>query len=117
MDISMDQIQAIRGQQDEIDALPDREYIKTICSIMGKMLENPATRNLDFSTARELCKKFAEDIEVQLEQQASNIAEPEVEYDTDDENEFGESFVKEQRKPTLDEAKSFLRKKGYCLKG
>lgn len=108
MNITTDQIQWAREQQNALDSLDDREYIKTICNIMVKMLNNPATRNLDFSQARALCKDFAEAIEVQLEGQASNITEPE----------FGfESFVKEDRKPTLDEAKAYLAKKGYILKG
>lgn len=119
MNITTDQIQWARERQNEIDALDDREYIKTICSTMIKMLDNPATRNLDFSEARALCKDFAESIEVQLEGQASNIAEPEETTDEefDDGNVDFESFVKQDRKPTLREAKAYLAKKGYVLKG
>lgn len=118
MNITTDQIQWARERQNEIDALDDREYIKTICSTMIKMLDNPATSNLDFSEARALCKDFAEAIEVQLEGQASNIAEPEAPAEEFNDDNFGfESFVKEDRKPTLDEAKAYLAKKGYVLKG
>lgn len=114
----MNTIQAVREQQDAIDALPDRDYIKTICSVMIQMIDNPLTRNLDFTEARNLCKQFAEAIEVQLEQQASNITEPEeqVNYETDgDETLAIESFVKEHRKPTIDEAKAFLVKQGFTI--
>lgn len=112
----MDQIQQARQMQDSIDALDDREYIKTICSYIGQMIDNPATRNLDFTEARALCKQFAESIEIQLENQASNITEPEddIAYDN---NDFDESFIKQNRKPTMDEAKRFLTKQGYRLNG
>lgn len=118
MNISMDQIQQARQMQDSIDALDDREYIKTICSYIGQMIDNPATRNLDFTEARELCKQFAESIEIQLENQASNITEPEddIAYDNDG-IDFDESFIRQNRKPTLAEAKQFLKKQGYRLNG
>ena len=115
MNITTDQIQWAREQQNALDALDDREYIKAICNLMVKMLDNPATSNLDFSQARALCKDFAE---VQLEGQASNITEPEAPAEEFNDDNFGfESFVKEDRKPTLDEAKAYLAKKGYVLKG
>lgn len=118
MNITTDQIQWAREQQNALDALDDREYIKAICNLMVKMLDNPATSNLDFSQARALCKDFAEAVEVQLEGQASNITEPEAPTEEFDDANFGfESFVKEDRKPTLDEAKAYLAKKGYVLKG
>ena len=118
MNISMDQIQQARERQDSIDALDDREYIKTICGIVTQMINNPATRNLDFSEARNLCKQFAEAIEVQLESQASNITEPdEDEITYNDDAYTAESFIRQNRKPTLSEAKKFLNKKGYTLKG
>lgn len=118
MNISMDQIQQARQMQDSIDALDDREYIKTICSYIGQMIDNPATRNLDFTEARELCKQFAESIEIQLENQASNITEPEddIAYDNDG-IDFDESFIRQNRKPTMAEAKRFLKKQGYRLNG
>ena len=118
MNISMGQIQQARQMQDSIDALDDREYIKTICSYIGQMIDNPATRNLDFSEARELCKQFAESIEIQLENQASNITEPEddIAYDNDG-IDFDESFIRQNRKPTLYEAKQCLKKQGYRLNG
>lgn len=118
MNITTDQIQWAREQQTALDALDDREYIKTICNLMVKMLDNPATSNLDFTQARALCKDFAESIEVQLEGQAANITEPEAPAEEFNDDNFGfESFVKEDRKPTLDEAKAYLAKKGYVLKG
>ena len=120
MNIDMNTIQQVRGMQDELDSLPDREYIKNICSIIGQMIDNPMTRNLDFAEARNLCKQFAEAIEVQLEQQAGNITEPENEdiaYEADNDMDMGESFVKQNRKPTLEEAKEFLHRKGFRLDG
>ena len=87
MNITTDQIQWAREQQNALDALDDREYIKAICNLM-------------------------------VEGQASNITEPEAPAEEFNDDNFGfESFVKEDRKPTLDEAKAYLAKKGYVLKG
>jgi len=125
-DISMSQIQAARGMQDQIDAMGDRDYIKTICNTIIKMLDNPATSNLDLSTARTLCQDFAEQIEADLERNADQldfdsannqdvpaeepvadetpVAEDELDFD------FDESY-----RPSLKEAKEILRANGYIF--
>lgn len=124
--ISMSQIQSARNMQDQIDAMDDREYIKTICNTIIKMLDNPATSNLDLSTARTLCQDFAEQVEADLERNADQIdfdgtnnldeepiaEEPveEEEVSMDDDFDFDESY-----KPSLKEAKDILRKHGYIF--
>jgi hypothetical protein len=125
-DISMSQIQAARGMQDQIDAMGDRDYIKTICNTIIKMLDNPATSNLDLSTARTLCQDFAEQIEADLERNADQLdfdgannqdvpAEEPVADETpvaEDELDFE---VDESYTPSLKEAKDILRKHGYIF--
>lgn len=119
--ISMSQIQSARNMQDQIDAMGDREYIKTICNTIIKMLDNPATSSLDLSTARTLCQDFAEQVEADLERNADQIdfdgtntpaEEPveEEEVSMDDDFDFDESY-----RPSLKEAKDILRKHGYIF--
>ena len=123
--ISMDQIQTARNMQDQIDAMGDREYIKTICNTIIKMLDNPATSQLDLSTARTLCKDFAEQVEADLERNADQIdfdaananndetaaTETEEPLDLgDEEYNFDESY-----QPSLKEAKEILRQNGYII--
>lgn len=124
--ISMSQIQSARNMQDQIDAMDDREYIKTICNTIIKMLDNPATSSLDLSTARTLCQDFAEQVEADLERNADQIdfdgtntpteepvaEEPaeEEEVSMDDDFDFDESY-----RPSLKEAKDILRKHGYIF--
>lgn len=126
----MSQIQSARNMQDQIDAMGDREYIKTICNTIIKMLDNPATSSLDLSTARTLCQDFAEQVEADLERNADQIdfdgtntpaeeqiaeeqiaEEPvEEEVSMDDDFDFDESY-----RPSLKEAKDILRKHGYIF--
>ena len=119
--ISMSQIQSARNMQDQIDAMGDREYIKTICNTIIKMLDNPATSSLDLSTARTLCQDFAEQVEADLERNADQIdfdgtntpaEEPveEEEVSMDDDFDFDESY-----RPSLKKAKDILRKHGYIF--
>ncbi len=124
--ISMSQIQSARNMQDQIDAMGDREYIKTICNTIIKMLDNPATSSLDLSTARTLCQDFAEQVEADLERNADQIdfdgtntpaeeqiaEEPAEEENVsmDDDFDFDESY-----RPSLKEAKDILRKHGYIF--
>lgn len=120
--ISMSQIQSARNMQDQIDAMGDREYIKTICNTIIKMLDNPATSSLDLSTARTLCQDFAEQVEADLERNADQIdfdgtntpaeepVEEEEEVSMDDDFDFDESY-----RPSLKEAKDILRKHGYIF--
>ena len=125
-DISMSQIQAARGMQDQIDAMGDRDYIKTICNTIIKMLDNPATSSLDLSTARTLCQDFAEQVEADLERNADQLdfdgannqdvpAEEPVADETpvaEDELDFE---VDESYTPSLKEAKEILRAHGYIF--
>lgn len=124
--ISMSQIQSARNMQDQIDAMGDRDYIKTICNTIIKMLDNPATSNLDLSTARTLCQDFAEQVEADLERNADQIdfdgannqdvpAEEPIADETpvaedDLDFEFDESYT-----PSLKEAKEILRANGYIF--
>lgn len=125
--ISMSQIQSARNMQDQIDAMGDREYIKTICNTIIQMLDNPATSSLDLSTARTLCQDFAEQVEADLERNADQIdfdgtnasaeeqiaeepVEEEEEVSMDDDFDFDESY-----RPSLKEAKDILRKHGYIF--
>lgn len=120
--ISMSQIQSARNMQDQIDAMGDREYIKTICNTIIKMLDNPATSSLDLSTARTLCQDFAEQVEADLERNADQIdfdgtntpaeepVEEEEEVSMDDDFDFDESY-----RPSLKKAKDILRKHGYIF--
>ena len=118
----MSQIQSARNMQDQIDAMGDREYIKTICNTIIKMLDNPATSSLDLSTARTLCQDFAEQVEADLERNADQIdfdgtntpaeepVEEEEEVSMDDDFDFDESY-----RPSLKKAKDILRKHGYIF--
>jgi hypothetical protein len=116
-----------RSQEREIEALPDREYIQTVCNVIVQALKNPATENLDLSGIRQLVKEFSDQLEDKIYAQADRLGTasetPAEDLSLDDELENldnedfrTESTLSDSDKVVL-ESITLLKKAGYNVNG
>jgi hypothetical protein len=116
-----------RSQEREIEALPDREYIQTVCNVIVQALKNPATENLDLSGIRQLVKEFSDQLEDKIYAQADRLGTasetPAEDLSLDDElnNLDNEDFRTESTLSDSDkvvlESITLLKKAGYNVNG
>lgn len=116
-----------RSQEREIEALPDREYIQTVCNVIVQALKNPATENLDLSGIRQLVKEFSDQLEDKIYAQADRLGTasetPAEDLSLDDEinNLDNEDFRVESTLSDSDkvvlESITLLKKAGYNVNG
>lgn len=128
LNFSTTDLAAARGQEREIEALPDREYIQTVCNVIVQALKNPATDNLDLSEIRGLVKEFSDKLEDKIYDQADRLGTEttdttdttdtaDVDLDTGyNVDTFDEDF-NESTKTRVDEAIFLLKKAGYTVNG
>jgi len=119
---------AARSQEREINALPDREYIQTVCNVIVQALKNPATANLDLSEIRQIVKELSDQIEDKIYAQADRLgteteqtpaiadASLDDELNNLDDDFRAESTIKDSEKLVL-ESIDLLKKAGYNVNG
>lgn len=116
-----------RSQEREIEALPDREYIQTVCNVIVQALKNPATENLDLSGIRQLVKEFSDQLEDKIYAQADRLGTAsetpaeDLSLDNELENLDNEDFRTESTLSDSDkvvlESITLLKKAGYNVNG
>lgn len=116
-----------RSQEREIEALPDREYIQTVCNVIVQALKNPATENLDLSGIRQLVKEFSDQLEDKIYAQADRLGTAsetpaeDLSLDNELENLDNEDFRVESTLSDSDkvvlESITLLKKAGYNVNG
>lgn len=114
LQFNVNQIAAARQREKEINAMGDRDYIKTVCQVLIQVMDSPLTQNIDLSEIRTIVNQAQEAVEDKIYAQSDKLGMPAEEPGLDDDA-LGDVGLGESKKFSLEQAKKILSEQGYNI--